>query len=47
MRSAPLRHGRSTVPLTKLEVNKAKAKWIAIEKNVSSDFLFHFNIPVQ
>ncbi|VDO30493.1 unnamed protein product [Onchocerca flexuosa] len=34
VRSAPLRHGRGTVPLTKLEVNKAKTKWMAIEKNI-------------
>ncbi|MCP9266058.1 Kinesin-like protein [Dirofilaria immitis] len=34
IRSAPLRHGRGTIPLTKLEVNKAKAKWMAIEKNI-------------
>ncbi|KAL3982081.1 Kinesin motor domain family protein [Acanthocheilonema viteae] len=34
MRSTQLRHGRGTVPLTKLEVNKAKAKWMAIEKNI-------------
>uniref|UniRef100_A0A0R3RJQ7 Kinesin-like protein n=1 Tax=Elaeophora elaphi TaxID=1147741 RepID=A0A0R3RJQ7_9BILA len=34
IRSAPLRHGRGTVPLTKLEVNRAKAKWMAIEKNI-------------
>ncbi|VDO11700.1 unnamed protein product [Brugia timori] len=30
MRSASLRQGCGTVPLTKLEVNKAKAKWMAI-----------------
>uniref|UniRef100_A0A1I7VVP7 Kinesin-like protein n=1 Tax=Loa loa TaxID=7209 RepID=A0A1I7VVP7_LOALO len=34
MRPAPLRYGRGAVPLTKLEVNKAKAKWMAIEKNI-------------
>nr|CDQ00863.2 BMA-KLP-12, isoform a [Brugia malayi] len=34
MRSASLRQGCGTVPLTKLEVNKAKAKWMAIVKNI-------------
>uniref|UniRef100_A0A8R1TTT1 Kinesin-like protein n=1 Tax=Onchocerca volvulus TaxID=6282 RepID=A0A8R1TTT1_ONCVO len=34
MRSAPLRHERGIVPLTKLEVNKAKTKWMTIEKNI-------------
>lgn len=48
MRLASMHHGRGTVPLTKLEVNKAKAKWLAIEKNVSFlGFMFHFNIFVS